>query len=64
VAAVALACAVVVAANAVRAAALFHTEAGLLQLPPWSHQASGVVCFVAAALLILTGVRSLQEANK
>ena len=63
-AAVALACAVVVAANAVRAAALFHTEAGLLQLPPWSHQASGMVCFVAAALVILVGVRSLQEENK
>jgi exosortase/archaeosortase family protein len=63
-AAVALACAVVVAANAVRAAALFHTEAGLLQLPPWSHQASGVVCFIAAALVILMGVCSLKETSK
>lgn len=63
-AALALACAVVVAANAVRAAALFHTEAGLLQLPPWAHQASGVVCFIAAALLILMGVHSLKGTAK
>lgn len=62
--ALALACAVVVAANAVRAAALFHTETGLLALPPWTHQASGVVCFIAAALFILAGVRSLKEASK
>jgi len=59
-AAATLACVVVVGANAVRAAALFHTEAGLLIMPPWTHQASGVVCFIAAALAIYAGVRSLQ----
>jgi exosortase/archaeosortase family protein len=63
-AAVALAVAVIVAANAIRAAALFHTEAGLLILPPWAHQASGVVCFIGAALAILLGVRSLQGTIK
>jgi exosortase/archaeosortase family protein len=57
-----LACAVVVAANAVRAASLFHVEAGLLPLPSWAHQGTGVVCFVAAALAILFGVRALQGA--
>lgn len=59
-AAAALAGLVVVGANAVRAAALFHTEAGLLILPAWTHQAIGVVCFIAAALAIYSGVRALQ----
>jgi exosortase/archaeosortase family protein len=63
-AAAALACVVVVGANAVRAAALFHTETGLLAMPPWAHQASGVVCFIAAALAIYAGVRSLQGGSQ
>ena len=50
----------VVAANGLRAAALFHTETGLVVLPPWAHQGSGVVCFIAAALGIFMGVRALQ----
>jgi len=55
-----LACVIVVAANAVRAASLFHIEAGLLPLPPWAHQATGVVCFIAAALGIFFAVRAVQ----
>jgi exosortase/archaeosortase family protein len=59
-AALLLGCAVVVAANAVRAASLFQIEAGLLPLAPWAHQGIGVVCFIAAATGILYGVRALQ----
>ena len=59
-AALALAGVMIVGANAVRAAALFHGEAGLMILPPWAHEATGVVCFIAAALGIYAGVRSLQ----
>lgn len=62
--AAALACLVVVGANAVRSAALFHTEAGLLIMPPWTHQASGVLCFIAAALAIYAGVRQLQGGSQ
>jgi len=58
-AALAMSCLVVVAANAIRAAALFYSESGLVPLPEWGHQAAGVVCFTAAALAIWAGVRAL-----
>jgi exosortase/archaeosortase family protein len=64
IAALALAGAVIIAANAVRAAALFYLEAGLVPLPAWGHQATGMSCFIAAALGILLCVRSLQGAGK
>ena len=51
----------VVAANALRAAALFQTEAGLVPLPAWAHQSIGVVCFGAAALAILFCVLRLKR---
>ncbi len=59
-AALVMAGAVVVAANAIRAAALFHIEAGLLILPPWAHEATGVACFIAAAMGIYAGVHTLK----
>jgi len=59
-AALAMAGAVIVAANAVRAAALFYLESGLIHLPPWGHQATGISCFIAGALGVLLCVRSLQ----
>lgn len=58
-AALALGCGVIVAANALRATALFYSESGLARLPEWGHQATGVVCFAGAAGAIFYGVRQL-----
>jgi exosortase/archaeosortase family protein len=58
--AVALAAGVVVAANAVRAAALFYMETDLVRLPHWAHGGMGVVCFAGAALAILAGVQAIK----
>lgn len=57
-----LAAVIVVAANAVRAAALFYSEVGLISAPPWTHAGVGVFCFVAAALGIAVGVQALKGA--
>jgi len=54
--AAALTLAVVIAANAIRAAALFYLETGLLPLPAWTHEAAGMSVFVAAGLLIVHGL--------
>ena len=51
---------VVVLANAVRAAALFYMETGLLKLPAWAHGGVGVVCFSGAAMAVLAGVQALK----
>jgi len=59
--AAALTLALVVAANAVRAASLFYLESGLLALPAWAHEAAGMSVFLAAGLLI---VRSLYRLNQ
>jgi exosortase/archaeosortase family protein len=58
--AVALAAGVVVAANAVRAAALFYMETGLVRLPHWAHGGMGVVCFAGATLAILALVQAIK----
>ncbi|MEJ7807700.1 MAG: archaeosortase/exosortase family protein, partial [Telluria sp.] len=58
--AVGLAALVVVGANAMRAAALFYMESGLIKLPAWAHGGMGVVCFVGAAMAILWAVQALK----
>ena len=60
VAAMLLALAAVVAANAIRAAALFYIETGLLSLPPWSHDAVGLVTFLFAAIMIVWGMEWIK----
>ncbi|MFL6657841.1 MAG: archaeosortase/exosortase family protein [Massilia sp.] len=60
-AALGLATGVIVLANAVRAAALFYTEAGLIDMPPFAHQGSGMVCFAGGAGAIFAGVRALRR---
>lgn len=55
-----LAIVVVVGANAVRAAALFYMETGLVSLPEWAHGGMGMVCFIGAALAILAGVQAIK----
>jgi exosortase/archaeosortase family protein len=49
------AAALLVLANVLRAAALFHAELGLVTLPPWGHAGVGLVMFAAtlAAIALL-----------
>lgn len=54
--AAALTLAVVIAGNAIRAAALFYLETGLLPLPAWTHEAAGMSVFVTAGLIIVHGL--------
>ena len=60
VAALLLALTAVIAANAIRAAALFYIETGLLSLPPWSHDAVGLVTFLFAAIVIVWGMEWIK----
>ena len=43
----------VIAANVVRATALFFKETQIVALPDWTHTGIGVVLFAAAVLIIL-----------
>ncbi|MEF8712487.1 MAG: archaeosortase/exosortase family protein [Accumulibacter sp.] len=62
-AAAALTGSLVIAANAVRAAALFYLETGLLVLPVWAHTAAGMSVFVAAGLLIIHGLYRIDRTH-
>ena len=56
----ALSATVMVAANALRAAALFYMETGLVSMPSWAHPGIGVICYAAAAAAILLSVRRMK----
>ncbi|OGB20811.1 MAG: hypothetical protein A3I66_19580 [Burkholderiales bacterium RIFCSPLOWO2_02_FULL_57_36] len=58
--AIAFAVATVVAANAIRAAALFYMETGMLNLPRWAHDATGMFSFAIGACAILWGIRQIK----
>lgn len=60
-AAIVLGVSTVVLGNAVRASALFYTEAGLLHLPAWAHGAIGMVTFAGAVGLIVCGIHQIKE---
>jgi len=53
--------AVIVAANVFRAVALFYLEAGVLQMPSWGHEYTGIVAFVLQALGIVSLVFMLRR---
>ncbi|MDD3481772.1 archaeosortase/exosortase family protein [Azovibrio restrictus] len=53
----------VVAANGLRAAALFYLESGLLQLPPWVHDATGLAVFLAAGAGILEAMLRIDKSR-
>jgi exosortase/archaeosortase family protein len=57
----AAAVAAVVLANALRSAALFLPEAGLLRVPAFAHEAVGLVAFALAAALVAVVARRLAE---
>jgi exosortase/archaeosortase family protein len=50
----------VVLANALRAAALFLPEAGLLRVPPFVHEAVGLVAFALVAALVALLARRME----
>jgi len=52
---------VIMAANVFRAVALFYIEAGVLDLPAWSHEYAGVIAFVLEAVGIVFTVFFLQR---
>lgn len=58
--AIAFALATVVAANAVRAAALFYMETGILALPRWTHEGTGMFSFAFGACAILWAVHQIK----
>ena len=54
---------VVISANAVRAAALFYLEAGLLELPAWMHEAAGMSVFLAAGSFIANRLFEVSKSH-
>ncbi len=44
---------IIIAANILRATALFYIESGLIAMPAWAHDGVGMVTFIAAAVAIL-----------
>lgn len=54
---------IVVIANALRCAALFHLESGRLDLPAWAHAATGILIFALAAVAQLGVARRLEARN-
>lgn len=62
--AAALTLSAVLTANAVRAAALFYLETGLLPLPAWTHGAAGMAVFVAAGGAIVAGLRRIDRSRR
>ncbi|MDH5356999.1 MAG: exosortase/archaeosortase family protein [Gammaproteobacteria bacterium] len=51
---------VIVAANSLRATALFYTESGLIAMPGWAHNGIGIVMFIAAAILVVYSANRLN----
>lgn len=56
----ALSAAVVILANGLRAATLFYLEAGLMDLPPWMHEAAGITVFLGAGVAIVAGAHWMR----
>jgi exosortase/archaeosortase family protein len=56
-----LAVAAVLAANVLRATALFYVEADLVKLPPEGHAGIGIVVFLLAALAMAHAARQLKK---
>ena len=50
----------VIGGNALRASALFYLEAGVVPLPSWSHNATGIVVFAVTALLVVRFAERLR----
>jgi exosortase/archaeosortase family protein len=61
--AAALSTVTIVLGNSVRAASLFHVEVGFVQLPSWSHDATGIMVFILTSLIILWTVHTIGKAK-
>jgi exosortase len=58
--ALSVAFALVIAANVVRATALFFKETQIIALPDWTHTGTGIVVFTAAVLVIVRLTRGVS----
>ncbi len=54
----------IIIGNIMRAVALFYTEAGILPLPAWTHEAIGVVMFVFTGILILIVTNFIERGRR
>ena len=54
---------VIMLTNVFRAVALFYIEAGVLNMPSWSHEYAGVIAFVLEAVGIIAIVLLLRRRN-
>lgn len=54
----------IIIGNIMRAVALFYTEAGILPLPAWTHEAIGVVIFAFTGILILIVTNTIERGRR
>lgn len=59
--AIVFAVATVMAVNGVRTAALFYVETGILNLPAWAHEMTGMVSFAIGACVILYSIQQIKK---
>lgn len=52
---------ITLAANTLRATVLFFPESGLIHLPDWGHEATGLLLYCLGMILLLTVARHLQS---
>jgi exosortase/archaeosortase family protein len=50
-----------IATNTLRVSLLFFPEAGLIHLPHWTHEATGLLCFALGVLCLVLSARKLQS---
>jgi len=51
----------VILGNILRSAALFYLEAGILALPPWTHQGVGLVTFLFTTIFIVGFIQRIRK---
>ena len=54
---------IVLAANSLRATALFFPEAGLIHLPGWCHEGTGLLLYCLGMALLVAMARRLRSSR-
>lgn len=49
--------------NALRITLIFHGEMGMVSMPPWAHEGLGLMVFGGNVILILIGIRWIQQSK-
>ena len=52
---------VIILGNTIRTTGLFFTESGIIQLPPWTHNAIGMMAFLLISIAILVIAEILKK---